>query len=189
MPPIDSSYLEDKAELRAGHLPEGDVRVLDCFAGYGRVWSRVAGISGRKISRLPIDVKPGVGFHLPGDNREFLRELDLTRFNCIDLDAYSVPAAQLEILRTRQYRGWVYATFGCMPLGGIPFKVFLRCGVPLAMLRAAPTMFTRCGWDWIEDYLGRLGVTRIFRRQTKPGGFRRGQMQETYAAFVMDGGQ
>src|SRR3990172_353501 len=77
----DNSYLADKIHLRANHLPEGDVRVLDAFAGKGKIWSGVTYLAKRKIRRLPIDVRDGFGFHLPGDNRAYFGELDLSRFN------------------------------------------------------------------------------------------------------------
>lgn len=160
----DNSYLPDKAALRANHLPDGDVRVIDCYGGKGLVWAAVARLSGRRISRLPIDIKNDVGFALAGDNIQFLNTIDLNRFNCVDLDAYGVPAEQLKILSARQYTGWVYVTFIQTLYGMIPYSVYETCGVTKEMVKKSPTLFSRRGWEWFREFLARLGVERIYHR-------------------------
>ena len=59
----DNDFLRDKIDLRAAHLPAGDVRVLDCFSGRGLLWRGVEKITKRKIVSLPIDVRDDIGFH------------------------------------------------------------------------------------------------------------------------------
>ena len=68
----DNSYLADKIYLRVNHLPHGDIRVLDAYAGKGKVWGGVAFLSGKKIKRLSIEKKEEEGFYLPGDNLGYL---------------------------------------------------------------------------------------------------------------------
>jgi hypothetical protein len=69
----DNSYLRDKVELRIRHLPVGEVRVLDCYAGQGLIWAAVRELTGRDIKVLPVDHRSDKGdFHLHGDNLEYL---------------------------------------------------------------------------------------------------------------------
>lgn len=161
----DNSYLADKVALRAGHLPPGDVTVLDCFAGRGLVWGGVVRLTGRRILRLPIDIKnEGVGFHLPGDNRGYLWSLDLSRFNVIDLDAYGVPYAQLEILFARHYRGTVFCTMISNVMGVLPYGMLFALGYTRAMVEKSPVIFGRAGYEKFKRYLAARGVRHIWER-------------------------
>jgi len=117
----DNDFYKDKVMLRANHLPHGDLRVLDCFAGKGVIWRGVQYCTGRRISVLPIDSRFDVFSVLHGDNVDYLYSLDLSRFNIIDLDAYGIPYRQLKALFTRGYSGTVFVTFIQTAMGGIPF--------------------------------------------------------------------
>ncbi len=109
----NNSYLADKVALRVAHLPDREVlRVMDCYAGSGVVWSAVKKLTGRRIAVLPIDISADVdGFHLAGDNKQYLETMDLSRFDVIDLDAYGVPYDQLKIVLDRGFHGTVFVTF------------------------------------------------------------------------------
>lgn len=148
------------------HLPAGDLRVLDCFAGSGIIWRAIiAALPGRSIRVLPIDERSySGGFRLPGDNRRYLQELDLSRFNVIDLDAYGVPADQIDALFNRGYSGVVFATFIQSLDGIMPYSVLNAVGFSEAQVKKCPTLFSERGWQYFREYLALRGVTRIVHR-------------------------
>lgn len=162
---IDNSFLTDKVYLRANHLPDGDViTVLDCFAGKGHIWKNVVHLTGRKIRRLAMDYKDGLGFHLPGNNLAWMPSLDLNYFDVIDLDAYGVPYQQLKLIFDADYRGVVFVTFIQSVFGGIPHDLLVDVGVSEDMIKKCPTLFYKSGWSYFLDWLAMRGVSKIWRR-------------------------
>jgi hypothetical protein len=174
----DKSYLADKIHLRANHLPEGDIRVLDAFAGAGKIWSGVAYLSERKIRRLPIDKRDDIGFHLPGDNLAYLGNLDLSRFNAIDLDAYGIPFQQLKEVFESKFSGWVYVTFIQVVFGALPIEFLGECGFTEEMIKKSPALFYKRGWEYFINWLAMRGVQTIYHRQHK---------RKHYLAFYLSG--
>jgi hypothetical protein len=172
----DNSYLVDKIALRANHLPAGDVTVLDCFAGKGLIWNGVVARTGRRIRRLPIDIRNSKNFHLPGDNRSYLQTIDLKRFNVIDLDAYGVPFAQLEIVFQRGYAGTVFCTFIQSVVGALPHGMLMSLGYTPEMLGKCPTLFFRDGYEKFKQYLAQRGVRRLWERT---------HARKNYVGFVL----
>jgi hypothetical protein len=167
MAQTDNSYLADKAALRIGSLPDkSPVRVLDCYAGDGKVWAAVRKLSGKKIDILPIDIRQDIGFGLPGDNRIYLSSLDLSRFDIIDLDAYGIPYEQLKIIFERNYRGIVFVTFIQSLYGMVSGGILEDIGYPPAMVNKIPTIFNRSGWDHFLQWLALNGVERIKHRSS-----------------------
>jgi hypothetical protein len=170
---IDNSYLADKAMLRLRHLPDTDpVVVLDAFGGSGKVWQCVQANTERKIIRLAIDEKniPGT---LKGDNRKFLPTLDLTKFHVIDLDAYSVPYEQLEIIFKRQI-AWhgqvVFVTWIGLNLGIMPDNVLRDYGYTKNMIKSVKTLLTIHKYkNIIMAYLNRKGVDEIWLKSSPEG--------------------
>lgn len=162
----DNAYLADKVRLRIDHLPACDpLRVLDCFAGKGVVWAAVQKLTGRNILRLPIDTRnDDIGFHLPGDNKVYLSSLDLTRFDVIDLDAYGVPAEQIDIVMRSGFRGVLFVTFIQSVMGMMPITVLEQIGFTHEMVGAAPTLFSKNGWNYFLEYLAKKGVRTIYHR-------------------------
>lgn len=162
---VDNSYLADKVELRARHLPEGDIVVLDCYSGEGLVWAGVSAVSGRKIRRLPIDIKRIDGFGLTGNNMSFLTSINLGRFNVVDLDAYGIPYEQLKTLFDRKYSGHVFVTCIQVGYGGIPHGILIDLGFTSAMIKRIPSLFYRYGWEFVREWLARNGVKNIYVRE------------------------
>lgn len=158
----DNSHLEDKVNLRINHLPPGDLRVLDCYSGKGTIWRTIKKRTGRNIKTLPIDVRKDIGFHLAGDNLDFLTTLDLSRFDVIDLDAYGVPYAQLKILFERQFGGMVFVTMIYAHMGQLPHGMLEEIGFTKEMIKKSPTLFCIHGWDYFKQWLAMNGVKDIF---------------------------
>jgi len=163
---VNNSFLKDKIALRMNHLPAGDLRVLDCFSGSGLIWQAIIkACPERSIKVLPIDERDYDGaFRLPGDNRRYLQELDLSRFNVIDLDAYGVPVDQVNTVIDRGFAGVVFVTFIQSLYGIMPYNVFTPIGFSETQVKKCPTLFSERGWQYFREYLAARGVTRITHR-------------------------
>jgi len=158
----DNAHLLDKVYIRSKHLPEAPV-VLDCFAGEGAIWQRVKEENpDKKIITLSIEkIKEKGGFHLVGDNTRFLSALDLSVYNVIDLDSYSIPYDQLKILFDREYKGIVFFTFIQAGVGELPHKMLLEIGFSKDILSKARILCMRRGWQYFLSYLSLHGVSEV----------------------------
>lgn len=161
----DNSYLWDKVMLRAAHLPAGDLRVLDAFHGSGRIWRKISQLTGRDIDVIGIDKKRKTGsFCLIGDNRKFMREMNLNQFNVIDLDAYGIPIPQLDMLFERQWAGTCFVTFIQSMQGGLTAKLLTDLGCTRKMIRTCPSLLMRHGFEKFKAWLYIKGVREIAYR-------------------------
>lgn len=114
MKKTDNSLIDEKVKLRLEVLElinKNEINVLECYSGKGLVWNNVKIKTNKIINILKIDQKriseSGV---LIGDNRKYLKCLDLSKFDIIDLDAYGIPFNQLEIIFKKNYEGYVICT-------------------------------------------------------------------------------
>jgi len=165
MAQTDNSFLTDKIFIRVNHLPDKkEIYVLDCFAGKGKIWKNVVSLVDKKIKRLPIEFKDGVGFHLPGNNMAWMGTIDLTKFDVIDLDAYGVPYEQLKAVFESGYSGAVFVTFIQSLFGVMPRGLMESVGVSGKMLEKCPTLFYKSGWEYFLDWLYQNGVRQIVHR-------------------------
>lgn len=160
----DNKYLADKVALRLNHLPEGKVRVLDCYAGRGIVWSAVRSLTDQPIEVLGIDVRRREGFMFEGDNLAYLKQLDLSRFEVVDLDAYGVPYQQLALLFERGYAGTIFVTFIQSQFGELSHGLLLDLGYTQAMIEKCPALLNRQGWTKFKRWLAIRGVPFIWHR-------------------------
>ena len=160
----DNSYLADKVGLRVEHLPrKGEIRVLDCYAGTGRIWRAVKRRTGRDIKVLAMDKRP-IGYHLPGDNLAWMSSINLSIFNVIDLDAYGVPYEQLKLLFDNGYKGIVFVTFIQSIWGRMPKGMLIDVGFTEEMLEKAPSLCNARGWEYFQEWLSIHGVSTIWDR-------------------------
>lgn len=165
----DNHYLADKVALRIRHscwpADNKPLRVLDGFGGKGVVWAAVRKISGREIERTAIDERIDlVQFHIHGDNARVLCELNLTEYDVIDLDAYGIPAEQLEIVFKSGFSGVVFVTAIQTMQGGLPHKIMDDLGFPAAIKELAPSLVARRGWYYLKEWLCFKGVKTIVHR-------------------------
>jgi hypothetical protein len=173
----DNSFLVSKIMLRARHLPKDPVRVLDCFAGTGLIWNGVIEQTGRDISVLPIDKRKDISrFRLPGDNTRYLRTLDLSLFNVIDLDAYGVPYAQLATVFDRKWKGTVFVTFIQTMFGQLPTDLLTAVGFSTIQHEKIPTLLGTRGWQYFAQWMASRGVRRIHHMS---------HQRKHYCAFVI----
>ena len=173
----DNSLLDAKVQLRIDHMPKGAFIVLDAFAGFGKTWEEVATRTGRKdIYRMGIDAEQRPGC-VRGDNRKWLKGIDLARFNVIDLDAYGIPFDQMEILFRRKYSGVVFFTFILSVMGMCPERLLKTAGVTKEIRRKCPTIWGHVGWIIWLDWLAANGVKQVFHRS---------KYRKHYGCFVLD---
>jgi len=170
----DNAFLEDKISIRSNNIPK-KVTVLDCFAVEGLIWNGVRALNPDKtIKVLSIEKEKGKGgFHLVGDNTRYLRVLNLSPYNVVDLDAYGVPYDQLSILFDRKYHGLIFFTFIQSFMGQLPHGMMLEIGYSKTMLEKAPALCCRHGWESFTQYLALHGVKEItyINHQRKYYGF------------------
>ena len=162
----NNSYLSDKVALRANHLPAGrELYILDCYAGKGLIWAAVKELTGRKIVTLPIEIskEKDVGFHLPGDNREYLDTLDLDQFDAIDLDSPNIPYQQLKTIFLREYKGSVFVTFQ-NTFGKVPYGLLEDIGFQRPMIEKLPELFNDRCWSYFLEWLALQGVKVVYYR-------------------------
>lgn len=159
-----NSYLGNKIGLRLHDLPDNP-SVLDCFGGEGLIWKAIEREIGRPVRRIGIDKQDwGEGFYLPGDNIAYLRTMDLSRFNIVDLDSYGVPYEQLKALFERGYVGRVFVTFIQTVFGQLPYGLLEDIGFSGEIVRSCPTIFGKRGWQYFLEWLAKNGVRTIRHR-------------------------
>jgi hypothetical protein len=147
--------------LRLNNLPQKEnILVLDCFAGSSLIWNTIKKKSDKNIQTLAIDIKKG-NKNLVGNNIKFLKSMDLTKFDVIDLDSYGIPYEQLEILFNKRYRGQVFITFIQSMYGGINKGILKYNGISEEMTKKIKSLFNREGFNKFKNYLAIRGVTEI----------------------------
>ncbi|MBT9168616.1 MAG: hypothetical protein DDT19_01963 [Syntrophomonadaceae bacterium] len=157
-----NSFLTDKVMLRLDNLPpKKTIKVLDCFAGFQLVWNEVIKLSKKNIIYVPIEKKNSTGAFLAGNNLKFLRAMNLSEFDVIDLDSYGIPYGQLNIIFSRGFRGIIFVTFIQSLFGRLPQAMLKELGYSSNMLKKVPTLFNRNGFEKFKLYLAINGVKFI----------------------------
>jgi len=158
---VDNSFFADKVALRIKHLPDKKViNVLDAFCGDRKIWIEIE-------KRLPDIVFNYTGIDhkdnpkkicLVGENEKFLLGMDLTKFDVIDLDDYSIPALQIEIITKRAKAGTVIFVTAIQIMRSLSYKLLNNLGYSKKMIRKCPALFHCNGKDKILQYLSTLGI-------------------------------
>lgn len=165
----DNYEIGNKIRLRKRAIAHLDsVRVLDCFAGENKIWSRI-----KTDAYLGIEKEKGKGRNLCGDNRKIIPALDLSRFNVIDLDTYGVPAEQLIALyKNKTFQRGTVIIYTCI-FGA-------TCGISNALLdlfgmreiRDLGYMLTfGLHGELFNGLLAKLGVSRVWEYEVNDKGF------------------
>lgn len=162
----DNHFTADKIDLRVemtAHLQT--VRVLDVFGGHGVVWGGVERISGRKVIRTAVDKRTDLDRpHLHGDNEKIIGELDLSRYDVIDLDAYGIPAGLIKTVLQKGFKGPVFVTAIQTMQGGMPKVISDDIGLPPTLMQSCNSLIGRRGWEYLKNWLALQGVDEIIHR-------------------------
>ena len=107
----DNFDIKNKIKLRekaTEHLEE--LRVLDLFAGENKLWENF-----HKKVYYGVEKEKGKGKNLYADNLRIIKNLDLSRFNVIDLASYGIPFNQMyEIFRNPTLKSGTVFVFTCI---------------------------------------------------------------------------
>lgn len=160
----DKHHLEAKIMLRLNNLPDKQVvYVLEAFAGEGVLWGEVKKRTTKQIKILSIDKEDYRKVNLKGDNLKFLKGIDLSMYDVIDLDAYGSPSRQLEILKEKKYKGIVHCTFIQSVMGRLSNNILRAYGYSDAMIKKCPILFSKNGQEKMLYFIFSLfGTTKFF---------------------------
>lgn len=155
--------MKEKVIFRMKHLPDVQtLRVLDCFHGKGCIWHNVKRNTKREISVFGIDIQAYDEFSLVGDNLKILPNLDLGKFDVIDVDAYGSPYEQIKIIvENIKTPTLVFYTFIQSILGRVNNDMLQELGYSHAMLGKCPSLFSKDGHAKFMKWLATLGVDHV----------------------------
>jgi len=143
-----------KINLRKDNLPEDkELFVLDCYCGNGTIWNRIKKETGKNIKTLSIDILKKSCADIVCDNLKVISGINLDKFNVIDLDAYGIPFAQLQMIIKKKYSGVVFMTVIQTHHGNLPNAILIQSGFTKEMLNKARSLFTKNPIELLEMYL------------------------------------
>ena len=162
----DNHYTADKIKIRLDFLPEKDeIKVLDCYGGRGVIWEAIKRKSNKRIIRHAIDKRDDIKyFHYHGDNIKVMASIDLCSYDVIDLDAYGIPADQIDLVIGSGFKGPVFVTAIQTMHGGIPKRIISDLEFPDEITKKAPSLLARRGWQHLKDWLYFKGIRKIVHR-------------------------
>lgn len=150
----DADYVKYKVTLRLMSLPKKkEISVLEAFGGEGVLWNEVKKLTDKKIKILSIDKNNYNKVNLQGDNIKFLKGLDLSKYDIIDLDSWGSPINQLRILKEKKYKGIVHCTFIQTMFGKINNEVLYKLGYTKNMVKKCPSLFNKNGFEKMKQYI------------------------------------
>jgi hypothetical protein len=152
----DNSHFEEKVRLRALAITGMEnIKVLECYAGMSTLWEEVKKRTGKRIEVTRIEKIKGKCPlpHLVGDNSKYLFAMDLDRYEIIDLDAYGIPAEQMEIIIEKGYKGTIIITAIQSVMGRMPDIVLKALGYTDGMIAKAPSLLCTNGLEKFLKYL------------------------------------
>lgn len=141
----DNSNFKAKIQLRKSFIPDKEnINVLDCFHGEGKIWNSVKQKINKKINIVGIEKKykksSKKDFVLYGDCLKYLKNLDLSNYDIIDLDCYGSPTKYIgKLLKNKTLNSEavifytnIYTMFGCqtkevLESNNISMKMYHKC--------------------------------------------------------------
>ena len=170
MPPrkVDNSHEYAKLRLREDavrSLGLTHIKVLDAYSGKGVMWRALAArmpdvtFDVTRIDKKPDDDDPSL---IRGDNVRVMRGMDLSQFDLIDLDAYGVPARQLELCAEGAPHVPVVLTCIIRQAFNMKQTPIIAAGIPPSWIKETGPVLWHKWWDfWWENYCATLGYNRI----------------------------
>lgn len=164
-------YFKLKVDIRVNSLPERDIKVLDCFAGEGKIWNAVKSKFKHKIDKVGLDINYYSGVdNIICDSERFLFYEDINKYDVIDIDSWGSPINHLDIIFKKKYKGIIHCTY-CNPISFNPNKKIstLFYGVEHYVIKNKPSLFAKDLEAQIKNYLISNGVTKVtgfFRKST-----------------------
>lgn len=163
----DNSFYSQKIMLREEVISkiQDEINVLDCYAGKGKIWADLISRNHkRKINYIGIEKEKKKNKNInvvEGDNLKYLKAMDLSKFNLIDLDAYGIPYDQIDQVMQSKFSGYIVVTFIHTGMGRLPDSMLLRLGYSKEMIDKCPTLFSRNHKDKLLKTLAFFKVKKI----------------------------
>jgi len=158
----DPNFYEGKINLRLESLPnKQDIYILDAFGGEGLLWAEVQKRTDKKLKILSIDKNKYLKVNLIGDNVKFVKGLDLSKFDIIDLDAWGSPYKLLKIVTEKKYKGIIHCTFIQTMMGGIDKDLLMSLNYTEKMYSKCRTILFKNAMTKLEGYLFTKGIKSI----------------------------
>ena len=156
----NNSFLKTKIYIRLKAIEDNKkYLILNCFNGRNEIWGNIKNKNITVHGLDILDYKNTVA--LIGNNIKTLPNLNLEKYNIIDLDAYGVPDKQLDIIIDKCISGTiVFYTFIQSVLGRLPDNILLKNGYSKLMIDKCTSLFSKAGFDKFKNYLSTFGVTK-----------------------------
>jgi len=161
----DNSYIDEKINLRlevVNKINKKNINVLECYSGKGLLWNQVKEKTDKNIKILKIDQKRiSESSVLIGDNRKYLKCLDLSKYDIIDLDAYGIPYQQLETIFKKDYIGHVICTMIQTGMGNLNNGLLAILGFDNKITSQCRVFLSRFALEILCKYLYIKGIQNI----------------------------
>lgn len=160
-----SSHALSKTALRLEAI-EGLVNplILDAFSANGDLWRGIA--HNTPVRTVRIEKEAGMkGVYLKGDNLKWMRSMDLSKFDVIDLDAYGSPHLQLDEVFRQRFTGRVVCTW-IVGMAGHAHDVSMSIGLTKEMLQQCPTLTRQLAHEILLAWLYMKGIREIRLAET-----------------------
>lgn len=183
-----SSHRDGKIALRIDALAGIETPViLDAFSADGDLWRTITASIERPSKVVRIEKEKGRrGFYLQGDNLKWMRGMDLSVFDIIDLDAYGNCYWQIEELKRQGYCGTVICTWIVSIMSPTLMEVMRVIGMGPEMLKAAPTLCAELSPEAVFAYIEKTGVNQIKQVRQSEGDQKKRGFQRLYFSFKMN---
>lgn len=164
-----NSYPEEKIRLRVEaieSIPKTEIRVLDCFHGYGLLWTEVKKRTEKKIKVLGIEIDKEK--HSPhkviyGDNEKIIPAINLREYDLIDVDAFGDSFHLIETINKRISKGTVIIyTQISVSMGGI-HKSIINKSLSWGMYKTCRSLFIKKYVEFFESALFSIGVRTVWQ--------------------------
>lgn len=153
-----------RRELVGKLVGKGELSVLAAYYKSGELWSTVSVGLSQQINVVGVVEKriPGA-VHLVGSNVRYVKSLDLTDYDIVDVDAPGSPYAVLRALFMNNSFSemGVFFTFNKVLNGGLDRKMLLDLGFTPGMLKAVRPMLQARVFELFKGWLGRMGVSSL----------------------------
>lgn len=159
-----AKWFEYKVTLRIKSIEHLNfVRVLECFAGEGKLWDEVERRTGKKIYRFRIDTNFYPKVDIVGRAENILKVISLDRYHVIDLDSWGSPSRCLGILFEKEYSGIVHCTY-CSP---IPFSPDMTIAseyfdIDKQIIKKSPSLFAKDVGTMITSFIKARGIDELY---------------------------
>ena len=114
-----------------------------------------------------MDVRKECNPDLLGDNLKYLKNLDFSSYNVIDVDAYGIPIKQFKEIfanETLKAKTIIFFTFIQLKnnFGALPDEMLIDLGYSEAMIKKIPSVFKKAGFEKFCEWLAKNGITIIY---------------------------